>query len=132
MDDGIAFQSLLVTVVVDFAVECVRIHPKVAHAKGFKQESECLEVIYQIVRTDTERCRRNGGVDKIAGVGGADGCFGANVQIPGAHVLDDKNFLQCHQVGMQRVDGNLVLLVDCDVVAYACLLVELAREHIKN
>ena len=48
MNDGIAFQSVLVTVMINRAAQCVGIYSQVSHAHGLEKESECIKVVYQV------------------------------------------------------------------------------------
>lgn len=59
MNHGIAFKISLVPVVEDIRSQCICIHSQVAHAKVFKQKSECLQVLQQVFRTNAQCGSRN-------------------------------------------------------------------------
>ena len=62
MYNGIALLSFLVSIMIHPAIECVRKNTKVADAKRFKKEAEGFQIIYQVIRANTQSGCGNGRV----------------------------------------------------------------------
>lgn len=52
MNNGVAFLSVFISVVVNLSVQSIGKNAKISDTKCFKEEAECLQVIDQIVRAD--------------------------------------------------------------------------------
>ena len=117
MDDGIAFKAALVAVVADGAVKGIGIGSQITDGEGFKKEPERGKVTKEVGRGEAQCGGCDGGVSKMAGVGGADGRFRTEIGTPGGEVLDDEQFAEGGKVVQDGVLGEGIGLVGGNIVA---------------
>ena len=68
VNNRIAFLTVFVSVMIDFAVKRICKDSEVSDAKGFEKEAECFQVVNKIVRSYTSGCSRDRRVHIVAGV----------------------------------------------------------------
>ena len=92
MDDGITFEAIFIPIMIDRAVQRIGKNAEVAHTERLKQETERVQIVQQVIRSDAQSGSRDGRIDKIARVCGAYRRFGAKIGIPSRHILNHKDF----------------------------------------
>ena len=66
MNHSITFLSIFVSVVVNISAQSVRKNAEISDAKGFEQEAEGLQVLDQVIRSDTQCSSGDRRVDIVA------------------------------------------------------------------
>ena len=68
MDNSITFLSVFISVVVNLAVQSVSKNSKIPDAQRFKEKTESIQIIYQIIRTGAQSGGSNRRVNIIASI----------------------------------------------------------------
>ena len=94
MHYSVTFKPRFVPEMIYASAKRLGIHAQVPNAHGLKQEPHRVQIIDQVIGTDSKRRRRDGCVHEISGIGGPDGTLWAEIGIPRGHVFDNKQFLE--------------------------------------
>ena len=68
MNNGVAFLPVFVSVMVNLAVQSVGKNTKIPDTQRFKEKTESIQIIYQVIRTDAQSSGANRRVNIIAGI----------------------------------------------------------------